>query len=212
MNLQLEDGTALDDPGDEDILALLDFLRVPGNTFAVLTHEPWHFLRAERDPRYRFVLRWCEGTPEERFRSESEELELPEVQAAFRAYAQRGEGDPGNEGDKEDKAGTAWAAWKRSTPTRPDFFSVLADPESPHYRRVLHSARTLWLQVAQSFGELPSQVPSPRIRPLADRMAHQVASDLADEEERFRRHRDSVETDVRKAILTLMATVEEEMG
>jgi|GEM_PF-5036239 len=192
MNLRLEDETVLEDPAEDEISALLDFLRAPGNTFAVLTREPWEFLRAERDPGHGYLLRWCEGAPEERFRSESAELDLAAVQRAFQAFAGR---DP---------------AWKDQLASRPDFFSVLADPNSPHYRRVLHSARTLWLQVAQSFGRLPTRVPWRQIRPLAERMARQVAQELAEEEERFRRHRETVQSDVRDALLELLGTVEAE--
>jgi len=191
MILRLEDGTVLEEPGEEEISALLDFLRAPGNTFAVLTLDEWTFLRAERDPVRRFILRRCEGEPEERFRTVSDRLDLEAVRTAFLAFARR---------DRR---------WQQELDWRPDYFSVLADPESPHYDRLRNAARTLLLQVVQTFGRPPTAVPWKRLEPLAEKMARRVARELAEEEERFRPYREELQRDVRAAILELLESLEE---
>lgn len=191
MILRLEDGTVLEEPGQEEIAALLDFLRAPGNTFAVLTLGEWTFLRAERDPVHRFTLRRCAGEPEERFRTVSDRLDLEAVRTAFLACARR---DP---------------SWWEELDWQPDYFSVLADPESPHYDRLRDAARTLLLQVVQTFGRPPAAVPWKRLEPLAEKMARRVARELAEEEERFRPYREELQRDVRAAILELLASLEE---
>lgn len=191
MILRLEDETVLEDPSEDQIVALLGFLLSPGNTFAVLSHGPWTSLRAERDPRYRFVIRGCEGTPEDRFRTVSDRLDLPAVEDVFLRFARR---EP---------------SWKEGLDWQPDFFSVLADPESPHSERLRQATRTLWLQVVQTFGVPPSRVPWDKLEPLADRVARRVARELAEEEERFRPYRETVHRDVRAALLELLRSAEE---
>lgn len=190
MILTLEDGTALEDPTEEQIVALLDFLRAPENTFAVLNHGQWRFLRAERNPVQRFTLRRCDGRPEERFRTVSDQLELPVVQEAFRSFAQRD------------------TTWQQGFEWQPDFFAVLVDPASPHYQRLWSAARTLLVQVVQTFGRLPAEVPWHRLEALAEEMAQKVARELAQEEKRFRRYQEEVGRDVRAAILKLLQNAE----
>jgi hypothetical protein len=191
MILRLEDGTVLEDPDEEQISALLDFLRAPDNTFAVLTLGEWTYLRAERDPVHRFLLRRCQGRPEERFRTVSNRLELDAVRDAFLAFAQ---------GDRD---------WQDRLEWQPDFYSVLADPESPHYERLRSAARTLLLQLVQISGRPPTAIPWKRVEPLAERMARRVARELAEEEERFRPYREELHRDVRAAILKLLGSFEE---
>lgn len=191
MNLRLEDGTVLEEPAEEEISALLDFLRTPDNTFAVLTLGEWRFLRAERDPAHRFTLRRCEGKPEERFRTASHRLGLDAVREAFLAFARR---------DR---------SWHEELDWQPDYFSVLADSKGPHYERLRSAARTLLLQVVQTFGRPPTAVPWKRLEPLAEKMARRVARELADEEERFRPYRDELQRDVRAAILRLLESLDE---
>lgn len=191
MILRLEDETVLEDPNEDQIAALLGFLLAPGNTFAVLSHGPWTSLRAERDSRYRFVLRGCEGTPEERFRTVSDRLDLAAVQDVFLRFARRK------------------PSWKEGLDWQPDFFSLLVDPESPHFERLRQAARTLRMQAVHSFGMPPSQVPLEELEPLADKMARRVARELAEEEERFRPHREAVHRDVRAALLELLRSTGE---
>lgn len=192
MILSLQDGTVLEDPEEGEISALLDFLRTPDNTFAVLTRGEWTFLRAERDPVHRFVLRRCEGNPQERFRTVSSRLGLDTVREAFVAFA------------REDRS------WQDELDWQPDFFWLLADPESPHYERLRGAARTLLLQVVQSFGRPPTAVPWTKLEPLAEKVARRVARELAEEEERFRPYREELQRDVRAAILKLLASLDDE--
>jgi len=191
MILRLEDETVLEDPDEDQISASLGFLLAPGNTFAVLSHGPWTSLRAERDPRYRFTLRGCDGTPEDRLRTVSDRLDLATVQEVCLRFARR-------EPD-----------WKEGLDWQPDFFSVLADPESPHFERLRQAARTLRMQAVQTFGVPPSRVSWDQLEPLADRMARRVARELADEEERFRPYREAVHRDVRAALLGLLRSADE---
>lgn len=190
MILRLEDGTVLEEPAEDEISALLDFLRTPDNTFAVLTLGEWRFLRAERDPAHRFTLRRCEGKPDERFRTASDRLGLDTVRGAFLAFAREERG------------------WQDELDWRPDYFSVLADPDGPHYERLRSAARTLLLQVVQTFGRPPTAVPWTRLEPLAEKMARRVAGELSEEEERFRPYRDELQRDVRAAILELLESLD----
>ena len=194
MNLRLEDGTVLEEPEEGEVSALLDFLRTPDNTFAVLTFDEGRYLRAEREAGHRFSLRRCEGEPEERFRTVSDDLDLEAVRAAFLGFA------------RQDRR------WWEAHGWRPDFFSVLADPASPHHDRLRDAARTLLLQVVHTFGRPPTAVPWARLEPLAETMARRVAGELAEEEERFRPYRDELQRDVRAAILELLGSLEEASG
>lgn len=187
MKIELEDGTVLEQPSSRDVAAALDFLRTPACSWARLSRGDWSFLRARRDASQGYRLELGEGSPEERYRTVSQDLSLDEVKAAFRAFCAE---EPG---------------WKEELIWQPDFYAILTDPESPHHERLQKASRTLLMQVVQTQGELPRAVPLSRIEKLADGMARRVAGELAEEEGgRFETFRAQVRSDVRDAILSLL--------